>query len=334
MPMPHQQPPPLRHNHCTIAILDSSAPVILDSSAPAILDSSAPVILDSSAPVILDSSAPVILDSSAPVILSRAKDLNRINFFNWRQFLFLIFLFSFYTPTAHAQMENLKDMYERAINAYNQQQYDQAIDLYQQIIKVVPTFAPAYNGLALANQASSGDEDKTIEYLKTAISYDPHMTQAYDNLGRIYYDRQDVDQAQEYFEKALKIDPNLASAQLSLAWINLLARSKPKTALTYFKKVLAVSQDPKIYFGMGSAYFASNQRPEAMEMITKLHELGQDDLAARLEKSMRDNTEVNTEGDSNGANSSSQPAGLGPLATTPDKPTGMQVRLRGKLSDY
>ncbi len=106
-------------------------------------------------------------------------------------------------------------------------------------------FAPAYNGMALANQAASGDEDKTIEYLKTAISYDPKMSQAYDNLGRIYYGRQDVDHAQEYFEKALKIDPNLTSAQLSLAWINLLIRSKPMTALNILKWYWRSARTPK-----------------------------------------------------------------------------------------
>ena len=207
-------------------------------------------------------------------------------------------------------MDALKDLYERAVKAYSNQQFDQAISLYQQMIKAVPTFAPAYNGLALANEASSGDEDKTIEYLKTAISYDPKLTQAYDNLGRIYYGRQDMDQAQEYFEKALKLDPNLASAQLSLAWINLLVRSKPMTALKYFNKVLIVSQDPKIYYGMGSAYFASNQRTEAMEMITKLHELGEEDLASRLEDSMRNNARVNTESstDASGNPQPPQPA--------------------------
>jgi predicted Zn-dependent protease len=242
----------------------------------------------------------------------------------------------FATPV-HAQMDALKDTYERAVAAYDQKQYDQSIALYQQIIKVVPTFAPAYNGMALANEAASGDEDKTIEYLKTAISYDPKMTQAYDNLGRIYYGRQDVDHAEEYFQKALKLDPTLSSAQLSLAWINLLVRSKPMTAIKYFKMVLAVDQDPKIYYGMGSAYFASNQREEAMDMITKLHELGQEDLAGRLEKSMRENSEVNDQPDSDGSGNNAQPSqapGLGPLAPTPDKPTGMQARLRGKLSDY
>ena len=249
-----------------------------------------------------------------------------------------IFLFFFFFSSVFLlpkpKWKCLRDIYERAVNAYSKQQYDQAIDLYQQIIKVAPTFAPAYNGMALANQAAGGDEDKTIEYLKTAISYDPKLTQAYDNLGRIYYGRQDMDHAQEYFEKALKIDPNLASAQLSLAWINLLVRSKPETALKYFKKVLVVDQDPKIYFGMGSAYFASNQREEAMDMITKLHDMGEDDLASRLEKSMREDAQVNTQSDSNAANPSSQAAGLGPLPATTDKPTGMQVHLRGKLSDY
>ena len=171
-------------------------------------------------------------------------------------------------------MEELKDMYQRAVDAYSKQQYDQAIDLYQKILKVVPNFAPAYNGMALVNQAASGDEDKTIEYLKTAISYDPKLVEAYDNLGRIYYGREDPDHAQEYFEKALAIDPHLTSAQISLAWINLLIRSKPVTALKYFKMAQPTSEDPKLFYGMGQAYFANNQRVEAMEMITKLHDMG------------------------------------------------------------
>ncbi len=276
-----------------------------------------------------------VIPVSPTVIPAKAgiHNKNNINLYKPLQSLFLVIFLFFLISPAHAQLDALKETYERAVDAYNKQQYDQSIALYQQIIKVVPAFAPAYNGMALANEAASGDEDKTIEYLKTAISYDPKMVQAYDNLGRIYYGRQDMDHAQEYFEKALKLDPNLASAQLSLAWINLLVRSKPVTAIKYFKKVLLVSQDPKNYYGMGLAYFSSNQRPQAMEMITKLHEMGQEDLASRLEKSMRDNAQVNTQASSDTVNAA-QSNGLGPLSPTPDKPTGMQVRLRGKLSDY
>ncbi len=157
---------------------------------------------------------------------------------------------------------------------------------------------------------------------------------AYDNLGRIYYDRQDPDSAQDCFEKALKIDPHLTSAQLSLAWINLLIRSKPLTAIKYFKMALKTANDPKIYYGLGSAYFASNQRNEAMDMITKLHELGEEDLASRLESSMRDNSLVNTDSGQNTQGPAAAPAGMGPLEATTDAPSGMQARLRGKLSDY
>jgi tetratricopeptide (TPR) repeat protein len=236
---------------------------------------------------------------------------------------------------AYAQIIDLKGIYERAVDAYSKQQYDQAIGLFEQIIKVVPTFAPAYNGMALANQAASGDEDKTIEYLKTAISYDPKLIQAYDNLGRIYYSRQDIDHAQEYFEKALKLDPNLSSANLSLAWINLLIRSRPRAALRYFRIVEKESQDPKVFYGMGQAYFASNQREEAMDMITKLRDMKQEDLASRLEKSLQDNKLVDADPSPDTKNSGpQQPAGLGPLSPTPDQPTGTQVRLRGKLADY
>jgi len=250
-----------------------------------------------------------------------------------KQFVFLIIAALFFANPAQAQMDTIRDLYGRALSAYDNKDFDQAFDLYQQITKIAPGFAPAYNGMALANEAALGDEDKTIAYLKTAISYDPRLIQAYDNLGRIYYGREDMDQAEEYFEKELKIDPNLSNAQLSLAWINLLVKSRPEKAIKYFKMVLKVSQDPKIYYGLGQAYFASNQRNDALDMITKLHELGQEDLASRLEQSMRENAEVNAQTQNPDGNPS-KPAGLGPVSPTTDKPTGMTVRLRGKLSDY
>jgi tetratricopeptide (TPR) repeat protein len=108
------------------------------------------------------------------------------------------------------------------------------------------------------------------------------------------------------------------------------------TAIKYFKQVLLVSQDPKIYFGMGSAYFSSNQREKALEMITKLHILKADDLAAQLETSMRKDLWVNArQPDPPQDNTpTNAPAGTGQVDPTPDKPTGMQARLRGKLSDY
>ena len=71
-----------------------------------------------------------------------------------------------------------------------------------------------------------------------------------------------------------------------------------------------------------------------MEVITKLHEMGEEDLASRLEQSMRENNVVNAQSDTGTGDSSALPLGLGPLPPTPDKPTGTKVHLRGKLSDY
>jgi len=84
---------------------------------------------------------------------------------------------------------------------------------------------------------------------------------------------------------------------------------------------------------MGSAYFASNQREKALDMITKLRNLKAEDLATQLEASMRKDPWINSPADSSVHTAPSQP-GLGPVDPTADKPTGMQARLRGKLSDY
>ena len=55
-----------------------------------------------------------------------------------RPLLYSVIFFFLCIPAAHAQLEILKNIYEQAVNAYNEQKYDQAIALYQKIVKVAP----------------------------------------------------------------------------------------------------------------------------------------------------------------------------------------------------
>ncbi len=238
--------------------------------------------------------------------------------------LFIIFLF----PTSILCAQSVKDVYEQAVEAYNKGQFKQAIDLYGQIIQVLPTFAPAYNGLGLAVKGDVGDEEKAIEYFKLAIHYDPQYAQSYDNLGRIYYERQDFDLAQASFEKALKLDPNLYSSRSSLAWIYLLVKVNPAKAVGQFKKALELNQQPNTYLGLGLAYFSNNQRAEALEIVTKLRGMGQENSALQLEGAIRENRHVAVEAKAVKLN----PAGVSPKQDD-DLPLGIKVRLRGKLAE-
>ena len=131
------------------------------------------------------------------------------------------------------------------------------------------------------------------------------------------------------FLKALKIDPSLTDVKLSLAWIYLMGKSRPDIAVKYFKQALKSIQKPEIYFGLGMAYFANNQRVESIDMITRLRVMGQEDFANRLEQSVRENRKVS----SGIFDSVEQPEQQAVPSDKTPVATGVKVRLRGKLSE-
>lgn len=224
--------------------------------------------------------------------------------------------------------DTLRDMYESAIDLYNKGQYDQSIEIYQKIIKDIPQFAPAYIGIGLCIKAKGGDVGEVLYYYKTAVEKDPTNAQALEQLGRLYYSIGQSDKAKVVFEKVLKINPNLPLVKQTLGWICMTGKNaNPERAVIYFKDVVKADPNPNAYFGLGIAYFASNQREKALEIITKLRDMGQNDFADKLENSVRENRKVIL--DETGAPQENQPQKE--FEKTPDTPRGLKVRLRGRL---
>jgi tetratricopeptide (TPR) repeat protein len=249
---------------------------------------------------------------------------------------FLIcFIFAIHFLPHEAKAQSVKELYENAVDAYSSGQFAVAIDLYKQLLQVAPGFAPAYNGLGLAVQnIAVQDSDEAVNYFKKAIQYDPNFFQAYENLGRYYYKQQNFDQAKGYFEKALKIDANSVNCRISLGWIYLLAKGNPAKAVFYFKSAIDQDKTPSTYFGLGLAYFSNNQRGQALDMITVLRGMSQEELASRLEKVVRENRRVSMDPNPSPQTSTSDEA-IVPAAASQGLPdaANIKVRLRGTLPD-
>ena len=231
--------------------------------------------------------------------------------------------------------QDLRAVYEQASDAYNKGDLAKAVELFTEATKMAPKFAPAYVGLGLALKSSGADFEEILYYYKTATEVDPANAPAFEQLGRLYYAVNQFDKAEVNFQKALKIDPNISNVKLSLAWLYLMSKPRPAKAVMYFKDALKTSSTPNTWFGLGMAYFSNNEREKAMDVITKLRDMDQEDLAQKLESAMREKRIVVLELPQEQPQSdpsdtgSVQPA---PSAAGPLQPIGVKVRLRDKLS--
>jgi len=191
---------------------------------------------------------------------------------------------------AFSQFNPIKELFEEATAAYNSGQYDRAVELYQKTIDMYPKFAHGYEYLGLARKARGDDLNDVLWYFKKAIEYDPNFAEAYDNLGKTYYSLGQFDKAQENSLKAVELNPDLITAHLTVAWIYLIGKGDGAKAIPYFEKGLSTGEDlPFVQYGLGMAYIVDGQKFKALDMITKLRHMGEEDLAGKLEAMTRTN---------------------------------------------
>lgn len=154
-----------------------------------------------------------------------------------------------------------------------------SLDLYQQVIRQWPRYAPAYAGEALcyavmatnsqlpADQASS----QAVDAANAALALDPNVAEAHAALGLVAYDiRSDWDTAQAELSRAVTLDPNFASAHQWRA-LGLLYAGKIDEAPPEIAKALQldpVSMPLLAADGMVSYY--SRRYDEAVEKAQKM----------------------------------------------------------------
>jgi len=201
-------------------------------------------------------------------------------------FLFLILVIPFFMTT-QAKAEDYREVFQQAAEALQRNDMETAITLYEKVIKLNPSFAPAYNNLGLLYREAGLDPVEVAWYFKSAIDIDPKFEDAYINLGKAYYVLNYFDLAERYTLKALELNPDSGQAKLSLGWIYLLGKTRPQDALALFKQIIDTSDNPAAYFGLGMAYFMVGESPRTLECITKLREMQQDNLALQLEELVR-----------------------------------------------
>jgi Tfp pilus assembly protein PilF len=95
---------------------------------------------------------------------------------------------------------------------------DVAINYYETVIKLNPSYAKAYNNLGVI-YGQQGQLEKAFKIIRTAVNLDPDFAEAHTNLGVINDKLGHVEEAVREFRAAISIDPGYVTAHVDLGVI-------------------------------------------------------------------------------------------------------------------
>jgi tetratricopeptide (TPR) repeat protein len=124
--------------------------------------------------------------------------------------------------------------------------YEEAVKDYDEVIRVEPNYALAYNNRGLANY-HKGNYDQAIADFNEALRLNPNYADAYNNRGLAYYAKGDLDKALADYNQAITHDDGLALAYNGRAYVYL-AKKDHRQAVT------DVAQAIKRYAGEATWY--------------------------------------------------------------------------------
>jgi tetratricopeptide (TPR) repeat protein len=123
----------------------------------------------------------------------------------------------------------------------------------------------AYDLYLKASQLDENPDtmDQAVDLYEQAIRLDPWLAIAYTNLGNIAFRRQQIEEAELQYLKALEVDARQPEAQYNLGYL-MLEKGMPEASIEYF--LGALEADPQFsdaYFNLAMAYEQAGQPDKA-----------------------------------------------------------------------
>jgi adenylate cyclase len=192
---------------------------------------------------------------------------------------------------SQAEMERAKQKPTSSLDAYDyflraqaahwqftKEATDQAIGLYERAIALDPQFAPAYGGLAGAENLRkisgwstdpAADAARAIAHAKTALRLGRQDASVIARSAYVLFLQGDeVELADSLLDEAIRFDPNGMSGWMWGGWTKIVLGDH-RTAIDHLQRALRLSPlDPRIFFaqvGLAYAYFFLGNYEEGLK---------------------------------------------------------------------
>ena len=112
-------------------------------------------------------------------------------------------------------MNSIPDLLKTAVQYHQVGNWNEAEQLYRQILQIHPQQPDALHLLGLVCH-ETGRREQAIELIKRALEFLPNFAEGYHNLGKAYRDQQNHAEAEKYYRKAVELKPVYAEAHFNL----------------------------------------------------------------------------------------------------------------------
>jgi len=146
--------------------------------------------------------------------------------------------------------------------------FEKAIELYKEVIKIKPDMTQAYFNIGYTNQ-HIGEIEEAIKYFKKTIEINPNFHKAYKILGEIYLEKKQYKVALKYLKKAVKLNHKDFASHLRLMSI-LIELSEFSLAEEYLKSILKTFPHKKeLVYNIGYSLKLQGKADEAGKYYQK-----------------------------------------------------------------
>jgi tetratricopeptide (TPR) repeat protein len=167
--------------------------------------------------------------------------------------------------------------FNSGVHFYNQREFSKAIQAYQKVIELDPTYVEAYNNLGIIYQMV-GDMDRAFGAYQKSTEINPRYEKGYNNLGILLFLKGRYEEAVEVFQKALAINSNNIESHINLG-ILFKKKGEWEKATESYQKALAINPlHRETHYNMALLYeqlenleLAINHYQQFIQLSSKSH---------------------------------------------------------------
>ena len=146
---------------------------------------------------------------------------------------------------------------------------------FERAIALDPRYPSAHHWFAVSCLSPMGRLDAALEEMQLALALDPISSIIARDTARVYYYREDFDEALDQCDRTIELNPHFPPAYLTLGLVQE-QRGEFEEAAAAFQRALQLSpQSPTVQAALARTYALSGRREEAQHILRELHHLGE-----------------------------------------------------------